>query len=353
MRRCPLVDAELEPYPSTEVGPRRLYHRGVRRMLDDLVDLVSIGLPGLAVVAVPASALAVAGGSSWWWAAAGVVVVVIVAGACWWPRRRMSGAIAVPGAGGDHGVTLLAANVYVGNRSPEVAARELVDAGADIVVVSELSQVVDEALAAAYPHREVISVGGPRGHGVFSRFPLERLPEPSIPGPLLHLRVFGPFGFELLAAHLPRPTVVAGPRPGVARLAECRETVAQLAMLASSRPDVVVAGDLNLSDRQPAYRRMVAGRLDAMRTVRARSTFHGRGYWWLFAMRIDHLVVPAGWTVSDASVVRVSGSDHRAVRATLWPPCDDVQSGGAISVPSLRWVVHRPLGWRRARAPLV
>jgi len=271
-------------------------------------------------MAVSASALAVAVGSSWWWAAAGVVVVVVVAWVCWWPRRRMSGAMAVPGAGGDHGITLLAANVYDRNRSPAVAARELVDADADVVVVSELSAVVDEALAAAYPHREVISVGGPRGHGVFSKFPMERLPQPSILGPLLHLRVFGPFGFELLAAHLPRPTVVAGPRPGTARFVECRETVAQLAQLASSRPDVVVAGDLNLSDRQPAYRRMVAGRLDAMRTVRARSTFHGRGYWWLFAMRIDHLVVPAGWTVSDASVVSVSGSDHRAVRATLSPP---------------------------------
>jgi len=295
-------------------------------VLDDLVDLVSIGVPGLAVVAVPAAALAVAGGGSWWWVAAGAVVVVVAAGVCWWPRRRMSGAIAVPGAGagagagGDHGITLLAANVYDRNRSPAVAARELVDADADVVVVSELSAVVDEALAAVYPHREVISVGGPRGHGVFSKFPLERLPQPSILGPLLHLRVFGPFGFELLAAHLPRPTVVAGPRPGTARFVECRETVAQLAQLASSRPDVVVAGDLNLSDRQPAYRRMVAGRLDAMRTVRARSTFHGRGYWWLFAMRIDHLVVPAGWTVSDASVVSVSGSDHRAVRATLSPP---------------------------------
>ena len=87
-------------------------------------------------------------------------------------------------------------------------------------------------------------------------------------------------------------------------------------------PDAVVAGDLNLSDRQPAYGELVRGRPDALRTVRAANTFHAsrrHAYWRLFAMRIDHLVVPAGWRVSDAAVVPISGSDHRGVCATIAP----------------------------------
>ena len=57
----------------------------------------------------------------------------------------------------------------------------------------------------------------------------------------------------------------------------------------------------------------------AMRTVRARGTFHGHVVWIALFMRIDHLVVPADWSVADARVVRISGSDHRAITAVVRP----------------------------------
>jgi endonuclease/exonuclease/phosphatase family metal-dependent hydrolase len=100
--------------------------------------------------------------------------------------------------------------------------------------------------------------------------------------------------------------------------------------LAAAEPHTVVAGDLNLADRQPAYRHLVRGRIDAMRTVRAANTFHAHpahAYWRLFAMRIDHLVVPNDWSVSDARVVPISGSDHRAVVATIAPLVPPRNSG--------------------------
>jgi len=64
---------------------------------------------------------------------------------------------------------------------------------------------------------------------------------------------------------------------------------------------------------------LVRGRIDAMRTVRARGTFHGHVVWIALFMRIDHLVVPADWSVADARVVRISGSDHRAITAVVRP----------------------------------
>ena len=284
--------------------------------MDDLIDLVSIGLPLAIVPAVLVATAAGIAGVAWWIAVAFVVLVVaVVAGVCWAPRRRVSH----PHAPGTPGVTVLAANVFDRNAHMAEAAAELAASDADVVVVSELSKVVHDAMAAAFPFREVLSIGGPRGHGVYSRFPLERLPEPAILGPLLHLRVQGPFTFDLLAAHLPRPTVVAKPSLGAERLAPCRAAVVALADLARSRPDVVVTGDLNLCDRQIGYRRLVAGRLDAMRTNRtAGSTFGAHSSWRWLAMRIDHLVVPPDWIVTDAREVTVCGSDHRAVQATLF-----------------------------------
>jgi endonuclease/exonuclease/phosphatase (EEP) superfamily protein YafD len=285
--------------------------------VDDLVDLASIQVPGLAVVGLPGAAVAAVMGV-WWVTVVSIVVSAAVLVVCWLPRRRQH-ALPAP-AKGEGGVTVLAANLWCRNRRTEQAVRDLVAADADVVVISELGQAAHELLVQAFEHHEVMSIGGSRGHGVYSRFPVERLEGAPVTGPVLHLRVDGPFSFELFGAHTPRPTVWARPHPGSARLGVCRAEMYRLAEFVEARSNGVVAGDLNLSDRQPGYRRLIAGRLDAMRTGRPGNTFHGQWFFRLFAMRIDHLVVPAGWRVSEARPVRVTGSDHRAVCARIAPP---------------------------------
>ena len=102
-----------------------------------------------------------------------------------WPRRRMSAPMP------DRGVTVLAVNLWYLNRRMADAARDIVAAGPDVVVVSELSETAHEVLAASFEHHLELSFDGARGHGVYSRLPLERLPDPTQIGPLLHLRVGG------------------------------------------------------------------------------------------------------------------------------------------------------------------
>ncbi len=287
----------------------------MRRFLVDVWELATIALPGVAIVALGTALATLQSGMPW--LAIGLVVAGGASVLTWWPRRRVTAPVA-----GD-GVRLMAANLWYWNRDMAAAGRSLLTERPDVVVVSELGVGAHEVLAEHFPYHEVLSIGGAAGHGVYSRFPIERLPPPPLLGQVLWLRVHAPSPFQLYAAHLPRPTIVARPSDGTARFAVCREEVRRLAELAASVPHTVVAGDLNLSDRQPEYRSLVRGRLDVMRTVRAGNTFQAtpkHAYWRLFAMRIDHVVVPADWAVRDAKVVEVSGSDHRAICATIAPP---------------------------------
>ena len=288
----------------------------MRRFLVDLWELIAIAVPGVGVVAIGAALATMQGGATG--LAIGLVAVAGVASMLtWWPRRRVSAPVA-----GD-GVRLMAANLWYWNPDMAAAGKSLLTERPDVVVVSELCAGAHEVLTEHFSYHEVLSIGGATGHGVYSRFPIERLPSPPLLGQVLWLRVHAPSPFQLYAAHLPRPTIVARPSDGTARFAVCREEVRRLAELAASMPHTVVAGDLNLSDRQLEYRSLVRGRLDVMRTVRAGNTFQAtpkHAYWRLFAMRIDHVMVPADWAVRDARVVKVSGSDHRAICATIAPP---------------------------------
>lgn len=284
---------------------------GVVRRLGVFVDLVAIGLPFAVIASVPvAVGLGVA--FSPWCALGPVVIGVVALIATWWPRRRLS----VPAPAAD--VRLMAVNLWYLNRHMADAAREILAAEPDVVVVSELGTVVHAVLARAFAHHEVIDVGGPTGHGVYSNLPLQRMPVSDVAEAIVHVRVGGATPFELYGAHLPRPVVLQEPSLGLVEFGDFRVAVARLATV-SDRPGVVVAGDLNLSDRQTGYRVLTNGRLDAMRAGRARATFKGHGHWRALSLRIDHIVVPADWGVRDARELPITGSDHLAVMAVIGP----------------------------------
>ena len=82
---------------------------------------------------------------------------------------------------------------------------------------------------------------------------------------------------------------------------------------------VVVAGDLNTSDRARDYRVLIddAGLTDAMLDNWAGPT--QIGHWATLLVRIDHLLVSPGWCGDDSSRYPIPASDHRGIISTVGP----------------------------------
>lgn len=211
---------------------------------------------------------------------------------------------------------VVSANVLGANKTPAAAVRDLTRRRADVVVVEELKPIVDAALRANFP----FAVTGPLGTGVgvYAKVPLTSLgPPPALArgGRGMRVRVAGPDGpFVLYALHLPR--IWSHPSgsfevtaPNQRRLIESLVRDTRL-----ERLPVVIAGDLNASDRGGGYRRLVRHRRDAMRDGFAGPT--SRKWRW-FLVRIDHLLVPPGWCSTAAHRFTVRGSDHRGIEATI------------------------------------
>ncbi|MDL5159827.1 endonuclease/exonuclease/phosphatase family protein [Actinomycetospora termitidis] len=260
------------------------------------------------------------------------VLTVVGAGVLVWRLRRagvlpavsllLAGTVAVvgPWAPDDAGsvrpgaaVTLAAANV-TGMSSTVPALRS---AGADVLVVSEDDPAVDAGIAPAYPFREVASNGS---HvGVYSRFPLRLLegPGPDLPG--LRVAVAAPVPFDLIALHVPRPWFTGRGGYQATPAEHHRLVEATAARVARSPGPVVVAGDLNSTDRARDYRSLVSdvGMVDAMRERWAAPTQVTS--WALFALRIDHVLVGGAWCGDAPRRFDLPRSDHLGVTAAIGP----------------------------------
>jgi endonuclease/exonuclease/phosphatase (EEP) superfamily protein YafD len=217
-------------------------------------------------------------------------------------------------------VTLLAANVHFTNHSPLDAARDVVDRDADVVVISENTLRSESVLADAYPYH-VRSAD----HGLFyselvaSRFPLRAQTAPPELLQAVVVEVMAPTPFLLVGVHLPRAGINFPHLHGkVSFEGQQRAVEAVTRLTDASRLPVVVAGDLNVSDRTAAYRRLVSGRHDAMRSGWARSTY--RPFPWnFFGLRIDHVLIDRSWCAAHASRFHPSHSDHNAVQVAIGP----------------------------------
>ncbi|WP_298798739.1 endonuclease/exonuclease/phosphatase family protein [uncultured Pseudonocardia sp.] len=171
---------------------------------------------------------------------------------------------------------------------------------------------------ARLPYRET-GLGGP-DVAVFSRFPIRRLegPGPALPG--LRVQVDAPAGpFVVYGLHVPRPwlTDEGGYQ---ATVAEHHAIMTALAARIAAEPGpVVVAGDLNSSDRGRDYRLLV-GPTQLVDAARAGAvSYTSTGKWLPLLLRIDHLLVGPGWCGEGARQIGLPGSDHRGVTATVGP----------------------------------
>ena len=237
---------------------------------------------------------------------------------CMLPRRR----VAAPSPAEP--LVLVSVNLQYDSADPHATVQSALDARPDVLVACEVTTDTEAMLRAAFPYHlvsdEALRIND-NAVGIYSHLPFEELgPLPRLGREALRVRVNGPHPFVLCAVHLPRPVIVHDGSTGLVGMAEHRRAVHRLddAIRAEAEP-VVLMGDLNLCDRAEGYRVLTAGRLDAMRTTRARSTYTGSWRWRLLMFRIDHCVIPADWGVADAGTFTIEGSDHRGIRARIGP----------------------------------
>jgi endonuclease/exonuclease/phosphatase (EEP) superfamily protein YafD len=217
-------------------------------------------------------------------------------------------------------ITIVAANLHFSNREVGEAARDVNARGADIVVISENTSTSQSVLTSEFPYHTTAAY---RGYGysqfIGSHFPLRRLPVPNELREALVVEVMAPTPFVLVGVHLPRAGINFPHLRGRVSFADQRAAVdAVIELTKTSTLPVVVAGDLNVSDRTAAYRRLVSHRRDAMRADWAGSTYRPFP-WSLFELRIDHVIIDPAWCARHARRFHPAGSDHEAVQVAIGP----------------------------------
>lgn len=250
-----------------------------------------------------------------WIATAAVVAIVLQLAPLAWPRLDEP-RFARDCAGAQLRVATV--NLWFRNADPARVLEWLQSHPADVVVLQEVTSAWEQALratASSYPHRTLQPREDPYGIGVLSRWPISHLESvdfahDGLPSLVATLDVAGR-RVQVIALHTHWPVL---PHLFLARDAGLR--------LASERArdatmPTVLAGDLNLTPYAPAFSRLE-------QDSRLRDAFAGRlwrptwqaGFWPL-ALPIDHVFVPEGVCVVDASIGPAVGSDHRPVAVTL------------------------------------
>ena len=238
------------------------------------------------------------------------------------PRRQ-------PEVGGPT-LRVLTTNLLVGRADPEAVVALVRQEALDVLFVQELTigaqtRLKQAGLEDLLPHAQIEHKdGGPRGSGIYARFPLSEGPPLPLtfaaqPTALLEL----PDGeqVELVCVH---------PRAPALRRGGSAAWRAELAVLpAPGKLPRVVAGDFNATPDHAAFRDVLRlGYADAaIQTGSALIRTWGRpgkDPW----LTLDHVLVSRGCAVLACSVHVVPGSDHRAVCAQIRLPAAG-EGGGA------------------------
>jgi len=230
------------------------------------------------------------------------------------PRRQ-------PEAAGPT-LRVLTINLLVGRADAEAVVARVRQEEADALFLQELTASAQTRLKQAgledlLPHAQIEHRdGGPRGSGIYSRFPLSEgpsLPTTFAAQPTALLELPGGEEVELICVH---------PRAPALRRGGSAPWRAELAVLPppGKRPRVV-AGDFNSTVDHAAFRDVLRlGYADAaVATGNALIRTWGpqdKGLW----LTLDHVLVTRGCAVLACAVHDVPGSDHRAVYAEIRLP---------------------------------
>lgn len=211
-------------------------------------------------------------------------------------------------------ITVVSDNVLATSRHPDKSAATMASRDADVMVAVEMSDAFIgymEQRAQRYPYT---SRSG--AQGVWSRWPVASLPLPQgLPADRIARFTIDADGQPIVvyAVHLFNPlheTTISEQEEMVHRLADA---------IAAETDPVILAGDLNMTDRAAGYRLLADQMHDAMRTGWWAASTYRHGIWRDLSLRIDHLFVPADWCAVDAKTFGVPGSDHRGVESTVGP----------------------------------
>jgi endonuclease/exonuclease/phosphatase (EEP) superfamily protein YafD len=217
-------------------------------------------------------------------------------------------------------ITVIDSNVLVGNPSQAEAAAVILQADADLIVLSEFEPSMREMLTSQgaderYPYRELHDIRGTEGMGVYSKFPLSEI-------------VFGPVGtrpviqatvspdgltpMRIVAVHPLTPIALPWRlkwAPDLAKISDLGQT--------SDLPTLVI-GDFNASYFHPDFRRVLEHYTDVHEALgKGLSTSWPADETFPPFVRLDHALVRNGLVPIDVRDVRIPGSDHVGFVATV------------------------------------
>ncbi|MHB1416888.1 MAG: endonuclease/exonuclease/phosphatase family protein [Chloroflexota bacterium] len=235
---------------------------------------------------------------------------------------------------------LLSSNAEVGSLGTAIA-REHPDLLAVQELNPDLARSLDAQVGREFPYVLYYPDESYPTLGLYSRFPLAASATTGngdgCPCQQATADVNGR-AVTVLNVHPPRPTLGfrrIGPVPVPTRFDTARRDRALRAIVARAQAiagPLVVLGDFNTSDRDPAYGLLAGALDDTFRvagwgpgyTFPSRSSFDGwpsQGggieIFYLPVVRIDYVFTSPGWTPTGAQVVNVPGSDHLSVVADL------------------------------------
>jgi endonuclease/exonuclease/phosphatase (EEP) superfamily protein YafD len=284
----------------------------------------------LSPASAAASAVAVAlAASVAWWLAGLLAIPAAVLAAGQLPRRRTPAhrSPAVP-AGPE--IRILTLNALFGAADPAATVCAIRRLKVDVFAVQELTPGLVGGLARAglgelLPSSHVEPDPGAAGAGLWCRWELTPLP------PVAGLRFVAPSARIMLGDV---PVILRAVHPVAPIMGRQRDWHRDLGRLrdamtaAEADGPQVVAGDFNASrDHRPFRDILAAGFADSADIARRRPwpgfTWPANRRWPPL-MRLDHILVSPGITVSEARTVKIPGTDHRAVLAVLelaiaWP----------------------------------
>jgi endonuclease/exonuclease/phosphatase (EEP) superfamily protein YafD len=272
---------------------------------------------GLGAVALAASVA--------WWLAGLLAIPAAVLAAGQLPRRRRT-ARRDPPAPPAAELRVLTLNALFGGADPAATVDAIRQLRVDVLAVQELTPGLVRGLARAglaelLPFRHVDPDPGAAGAGLWSRWELTPLPSAAgllFVAPSARITVAG------------RPLIVRAVHPVapiMGRQCDWHRDLGRLRdamMTAQADGPQVVAGDFNASrDHRPFRDILAAGFADSADIARRRPwpgfTWPANRRWPPL-MRLDHILVSPGITVSEARTVQIPGTDHRAVLAVLELP---------------------------------
>jgi endonuclease/exonuclease/phosphatase family metal-dependent hydrolase len=216
---------------------------------------------------------------------------------------------------------VLTLNAMIGAADPAatVAAARRYDV--DVLAIQELTPELAGRLAEAglldlLPFTHADPRAGGAGTGLWSRH--ELTPRPPVPG----LRLASPTALITPGGQPVTVRAVHPVAPFQRRHRDWHRELSQLRAVLTATPGAqVVAGDFNASRDHRPFRDLLAAGFADCADVAARRPWPGFTWpanrWYPPVMRLDHILVSPGITVTEARTVAVPGTDHRGVLAVL------------------------------------